>query len=177
MMLSNYRFGIAPLRTTAQLQQVLSLPIYLYVAGSVGIVYPTTSPSNPSSVVGLVAIRPLPTWVQGAALPLYLAGIQWASVGVPVLQDPRIPGWRGSLGSQASSPVLAPQLDPTTCTAPLVEVGLQSPTLNPQPGFLYACDPTDNARLLGRSAEYLRLLRGIIGVYAQQAGYGSPLNG
>jgi hypothetical protein len=53
-------------------------------------------------------------------------------------------------------------------------VGEQSPTLEPGPGFLYGCDPTEAARALGKSGTYLNLLVALVGEYASQAGYGEP---
>lgn len=172
-LLSAYRFGLAPLRTTAELQQVLPVPVYLWVSGMVGLVYPTTSPASPSRVVGMVATRSLPSWVSGAGLPLYVNGRQWQEVVAPLLQDRRLPAWRGSLAAQGSSPVRVPVLT-STCGVTEEVVGEQSPTLEPGPGFLYGCDWTGDDRALGKSGEYLRLLTALVGEYASQAGYGTP---
>lgn len=171
--LSAYRFGLAPLRTSVELQQVLPVPVYLWVSGMVGLVYPSTTRANPSAAVGMVATRPLPAWVGGAALPLYVNGRQWQSVVVPLLQDGRLPTWRGSLAARASSPVRVLAL--VSCGGVQEVVGAQSPTLEPGPGFLYGCDWTGDDRALGKSGEYLRLLTLLVGEYAAIAGYGTPV--
>jgi hypothetical protein len=173
--LSAYRFGLAPLRTSGELQQVLPVPVYLWVSGMVGLVYPSTTRANPSEAVGFVATRTLPSWVGQGSLPLYVNGRQWQGVVVPLLQDGRLSAWRGSLAARASSPVRVPVL--TACEAEDTVVGAQSPTLEPGPGFLYGCDWTGGARPLGKSGEYLRLLTLLVGEYAEQAGYGTPLAG
>lgn len=173
-LLSAYRFGLAPLRTTTELQQVLPVPVYLWVSGMVGLVYPSTTRANPSAAVGMVATRTPPSWVGEAALPLYVNGRQWQEVVVPLLQDRRLPTWRGSLAARASSPVRVPVLALPCGTTEEVVVGAQSPTLEPGPGFLYGCDWTGNDRALGKSGEYLHLLTLLVGEYASQAGYGTP---
>ena len=167
-LLSAYRFGLAPLRTTAELQRVLPVPVYLWVTGKAGIVYPNTTRANPSTAVGLVATRPVPSWAGTGGFPVYVNGRQWQNVVVPLLQDGRLPTWKGSLGGRASSPVSVPEL--VSCSegggTVNVVVGEQSPTVEPGPGFLYAgVEP------------YLTLLTRLVGEYAEQAGYGTSSNG
>jgi len=175
-LLSAYRFGLAPLRTTAELQRVLPVPVYLWVSGKVGIVYPTTTRANPSAAVGMVATSTLPSWVGASSLPLYINGRQWAKVVAPLLQDPRLPAWRGSLGNKVSSPVVIPALT-DSCGVEWLDVGTQSPTIEQGLGFLYGCDWTGDDRALGKSGQYLNLLTRLVGEYAAQAGYGTPSNG
>lgn len=167
-LLSAYRFGLAPLRTTTELQRVLPVPVYLWVLGKAGIVYPTTTRANPSAAVGLVATLPSPLWESTGAPTLYVNARQWQRVVVPLLQDGRLPTWKGSLGGRASSPVVVPELVPCAEGGGTVDVtvGKQSPTVQPGPGVLYAgVEP------------YLELLTRLVGEYAEQAGYGTPSNG
>jgi len=175
-LLSAYRFGRAPLRTTEELQRVLPVPVYLWVSGMAGLVYPSTTRANPSAMVGFVATRTLPSWAGQGSLPLYVNGRQWEKAVVPLLQDGRLTTWRGSLAARGSSPVSVPVLTPS-CEVGEEVVGAQSPTLEPGPGFLYGCDWNDARRALGRSSEYLVLLRGLVGEYAAEAGYGDAANG
>lgn len=172
-LLSAYRFGLAPLRTTAELQEVLPVPVYLWVSGMASLVYPSTTRANPSAAVGMVASRTPPSWVGQGSLPLYVNGRQWQEVVVPLLNDGRLPTWRGSLAARASSPVRVPVLA-LSCGVEELVVGGQSPTLEPGPGFLYGCDWTGDDRALGKSGEYLQLLTRLVGEYAAQAGYGTP---
>jgi len=185
-LLSAYRFGRAPLRTTEELQQVLPVPVYLWVSGMAGLVYPSTTRANPSAMVGFVATRTLPSWVGQGSLPLYVNGRQWEKVVTPLLKDARLATWRGSLGATVSSPVFVPTLAPcddggggfgSSPTVVEVDVGTQSPTVEPGPGFLYGCDWNDAARVLGRSSAYLVQLRGLVGEYAAEAGYGAATHG
>ena len=176
-LLSAYRFGLAPLRTTRELQQVLPVPVYLWVSGMAGLVYPSTTRANPSAMVGFVATRTLPSWVGQGSLPLYVNGRQWEKAVVPLLKDKRLTTWRGSLGVTVSSPVVVPVLSPSCEEVGEETVGTQSPTLEPGPGFLYGCDWNDAARVLGRSSAYLVQLRGLVGEYAAEAGYGAATHG
>lgn len=183
MLLAAGRFGRAPLRTPAQLAEILPVPVYLYFSGYVTLVYPTTSNAAPSDAVGFQAIKPLPSWVLSNALPLWINGRQWQNTVVPILNDPRLARWRGRLGPAPTSPVRLP----ATVTPPpalrIPGVCNQSATLDgvelvtgaiigqgisrDSAAMLYGCDVSEVKRSQGRAHEYLTLLHGVAQSYAR----------
>lgn len=186
MLLATGRFGRAPLRTPAQLAQILPVPLYLYLSGYVTLIYPTTSRAAPSDAVGFQPVRPLPSWVQTNAFPLWISGRQWQNTVVPILNDPRLTQWRGLIGIPLTSPIRLPVtvnpppalLDPNEgCdqAAVLDGVELLNDTIIGQGlstesvGTLYACDWSEVKRSQGRAKEYLTLLQGISESYARGA--------
>ena len=186
MLLGTGRFGRAPLRTPAQLAQILPVPLYLYFSGYVTLVYPTSTRAAPSDAVGFQVIKPLPSWVTTNAFPLWISGRQWQNTVVPLLDDPRLTRWRGVIGIPLTSPIRLPAtvnppstlLDPNGgCNQPAILQGtaLTEGTIIGQGmslesvGTLYACDWSEVKRSQGRAKEYLTLLHGISESYARGA--------
>ena len=186
MLLGTGRFGRAPLRTPAQLAEILPVPLYLYFSGYVSLVYPTTSRAAPSDAVGFQPIKTLPSWVTTNAFPLWISGRQWENTVVPLLNDPRLTQWRGVIGIPLTSPIRLPVtvnppptlldpnggcgqaaiLDGTALTEGTI-IG-QGPSTD-SVGTLYACDWSEVKRSQGRAKEYLTLLHGISDSYARGA--------
>ena len=183
MLLAAGRFGRAPLRTPAQLAEILPVPVYLYFSGYVSLVYPSTSRAAPSDAVGFQPIRPLPSWVQTNAFPLWINGRQWENTVVPILQDPRLARWRARLGPVPTSPVRLPATvtpppslrTPGVCdeaanldgvelvTGAIIGQGMSLDSV----GRLYGCDWSEVKRSQGRAHEYLNLLYGVAQSYAR----------
>jgi len=185
MLLSDGRFGRAPLRTPADLAEILPVPIYLYLSRYVSLIFPRSSRARPSDAVGFQPIRPLPSWVLTNSFPLWINGRQWQNIVVPILEDPRLYRWRGILKPPAMSPVRLPVTvnpppalrTPGVCGEPAVLDGVElikdaifGETGNlSSVGTLYACDPNELARSQGRAKQYLSLLHGIASSYARGA--------
>ena len=183
MLLSDGRFGRAPLRTPAQLAEILPVPIYLYMSRYVSLIFPRSSRARPSDAVGFQPIRPLPSWVTTNAFPLWINGRQWQNIVVPILEDPRLYRWRGILKPPAKSPVRLPVTvnpppelrTPGVCGEPAVLNGVElledaifgETSSLESVGNLYACDPNELARSQGRAKQYLSLLHGIADSYAR----------
>jgi hypothetical protein len=178
-LLSRDRFGRSPIRTTSDLQKLLTIPVYLYLIESASLVYPGTSPASPSSMGGFVGGKnPVPDWLGGrGGLPLWVPETQWRTVVVPLLEDPRIYYWRKKLRTG-----FTPWEVPVDVTGPEGSVAWRKGLrlsykvfTGEGPGSLFACDPNDLKRLNGKTRQFIDLLGNLVGEYSAEAGFGGAV--
>jgi hypothetical protein len=147
----------------------------MLIEGYAQAVFPGSTPAHPSPYVAIVLARPKSTFPpsQVAGLPLYVAEAQWTNLVVPLLETRTLQEWRGQqwkLGDLVAllNNIVGPNGDIVFSEG--MEVGTSGWT-EEQIGRLYACDPTDRARVTGRLSQYLIVLAGIIYRDATAAGY------
>lgn len=169
------RGGKAPIRTAAELSLLLPIPLLMLIEGYAQPVFPGSTPAHPSPYVAIVLAKPKATYPPSrvAGLPLYLNEAQWTNLVVPLLQSKTLQEWRGqhwTLGDLVSllNNVVGP--DGEVVLPAGTEVGTSAFT-EEQIGRLYACDPSDRARLTGRLSQFLVLLTAIVYRDAVAAGY------
>ena len=94
---TDYRNGIAPIRTATQLADLLPIPLYLLIKGYAKPVFPGTDRSNPAVKVGILGIEHIPDTLPTlrGSLPVWVHWTQWRDVVVPVVADPRTSWWAG----------------------------------------------------------------------------------
>ena len=94
---TDYRNGIAPIRTATQLADLLPIPLYLLIKGYAKPVVPGTDRSNPAVKVGILGIEHIPDTLPTlrGSLPVWVHWTQWRDVVVPVVADPRTSWWAG----------------------------------------------------------------------------------
>jgi len=94
---SDYRRGIAPIRTASELADLLPVPVFLLVKGYAKAVFPGTDRSNPAVRVGIMGVEPVPDVIPtlSNSLPVWIHWTQWKNVVVPVVADLRISWWAG----------------------------------------------------------------------------------
>lgn len=160
----DYRGGKAPILTADQLALRLAVPLSLVVNGYAGVHYPTTDRSNPSVGVGIMISDQLPTRLQDLAgyLPVWVHWTQWQDIIVPLMQEKRIPNWRGKIISLGD--VLRLAHDVFNSGEVVYEQGTivgRSAATRAQITSLYRCE----------EGQYLIALSGIIRGQASAAGF------
>lgn len=164
---SDYRNGIAPIRTATQLADLLPIPVFLLLKGYAKPVFPGTDRSNPAVKVGILGIESLPDTMPllREHLPVWVHWTQWRDVVVPVVEDLRTAWWTG--------------INPSTGDA----LALAQNVLVPQSGgeIQYAADTTVGTSSHSTEAvgglyedhleEYLDALSGVIQEKAVAEGY------
>jgi hypothetical protein len=176
---SLYRGGIAPIRGARELALSLPIPLLLIGEGWARAGFPASTPARPSPWVEVSLNRPKGTYPDAGAklFPLYVNGVQWERVAVPLLKGETYPiphRWRGVIGSlgealqlyQGIVGVGGSLLLPAGAdwaSAPLTEESL---------GKLYACDPGSPGKWVGgKSAQFLVELTLLVLARAEAAGY------
>jgi hypothetical protein len=142
----DYRGGSAPIRTAEELSNLLTIPLFLIVSKLAAPVFPTTDRSHPSVAVG---IKTVPIYNgQPSRVLVWIHWTQWQAIIKDVASDDRITYWRNQLKN-----------------------GELEYLMEMQTGSLYSCDWSEIERRLGKNAEYIRQLQGIIFKKAQEAGF------
>lgn len=166
---ADYRGGLAPIKTAAELANILPIPLYLIVSGYAGAIYPRTDRSNPAPAVGIVALKTIPESLRpqmAGLLPVWIHWTQWRDVVVPLLNDERVTDWKGvlrDLGDILSLPANVYQPDGSVAYEAGTEVG-QLAFSTRIPGGLYAPSRGDAASLVSSYA-------GLVADVATSAGY------
>ena len=164
---SDYRNGIAPIRTANQLADLLPIPIFLLIKGYAKAVFPGTDRSNPSVKVGIMGCEPIPDTIPILRdhLPVWIHWTQWQGVVVPVVDDLRTTWWAGidpSLGDTLTlaQDVLVPQSGGQVQYPAGTTVGTSGGNTNVV-GGLYQ----------DQLSEYLEALSGVVQAKAVAEGY------
>ena len=170
---SDYRGGLAPIRSASELSLLLPVPMMMIVGGQASTVFPHTGRSHMSPEVGIIPIRQRsahpPSW-----LPLYIHWKQWEEIVVPLFEDDdRVTGWRGTSKDLGQCVTLMNDIiDPSGNI--VWPAGLKIGSSNPSRislGDLYACDPFNRNRVGGKTSSYLSSLMGVIYERAFSEGY------
>lgn len=106
---TDYRVGIAPIRTATQLADLLPTPIYLLIKGYAKPVFPGTDRSNPAVKVGIIGVEHIPDTLPTlrGSLPVWIHWTQWRDIVVPVVEDLRTTWWAGVDPSTGDTVTLA----------------------------------------------------------------------
>lgn len=150
---ADYRGGIAPIRTTEQLMEILPIPLYLMVSGYAGPIFPRTDRSNPAPAVGIVGTRTIPGSLRPSMrgiLPVWIHWTQWRDVVVPLLEDDRVTSWAGVLSDLGDLLKLAvPVRSPSGSVVYPVGTPVGNLAYSTKiPGGLYAPDHGDATSLI-----------------------------
>jgi hypothetical protein len=158
---SEYRNGIAPLRTIEELSLVLPIVILFIVDGVAQARFPNSERGSPSPFVSVVLVREGEN-PPSRIFPLFFHWKQWDKLVVPLLKEAQINSWRGGLPSSGD---LIRLLENITGPCgeiifPAGEVFGSSPGTSESVGRLYGCDPSDLDRVGGKTLQYLLEIRG-----------------
>lgn len=187
---ADYRRGIAPLRTASQLATLLPVPLMMIFEGYAKVLFPGSTPSTASPYVAIVQTRPKPSFPDGrvSPFPIYVNGVQWQQVVVPILApilepnfpptgavSPEVPAyrWRGTIGSVGQAlDLLQDVIGPggEIAFAEGTDYGY-SATPTDHVARLYGCDASDLLRVGGRTASYLVEVSALVQSLAEDAGY------
>lgn len=170
---SDLRGGRSPLLTASELSFILPIPLLMIVEGYAQPLFPSSNTAHPSPTVVIVNAKPKRTYPPAGGLPLHINCDQWNTVVVPLIRDGVLSYWRGQIQSFGDLVSLASNIvDPEgSVVFPIgTTIGYSAWTAERQ-GMLFGCDPTDVARVGGKSSQYLELVGGLIYQAAVEAGY------
>lgn len=170
----DYRKGNAPIRTALELSVILPVPLMMIVDGFAAPSFPMSSPSSQSPIVRVVHSRERKTFPAVTGLPLDLHWSQWESVCVPLLEDARLATWRGHVDLLCAITLTSSIVGPGGVVIPGGasgdEIGF-SLFCTESVGKLFGCDPSDLARVTGKTSQYLDVITKMVFSTATAAGF------
>ena len=177
----SYRRGRAPIRTAAQLAELLPSTIYLLASGFAGPLFPNNGRAAPSLAVKVICRSEPPLFLEHlkAELPLWVHWTQWENVVVPIMADSRTLQWANQFSPQTVTAGVAATSASGVWGQPLP---LPNNVVGPDGTVVYSEGSDAGMSLVsqqhpsnlygnGMQSEYLRMMAKIVLSVAKNAGY------